>query len=130
MGDEISTAPGLPERQSAWLDHYQPELRVYEQGSVVSVGDGITWITGLPSAAMDDILIFADGSQAMVFDLTQELIGAILLHDTDALTAGTTVQRSGRTLSIPVGDALLGRIIDPLGIALDNNPPPGRSPRR
>lgn len=124
MGDEISTAPGLPERQSAWLDHYQPELRVYEQGSVVSVGDGITWITGLPSAAMDDILIFADGSQAMVFDLTQELIGAILLHDTDALTAGTTVQRSGRTLSIPVGDALLGRIIDPLGIALDNNPPP------
>ncbi|MCG6936170.1 MAG: F0F1 ATP synthase subunit alpha [Proteobacteria bacterium] len=117
-------ATGILERQAKWLESYQPGLRILEQGSVVSVGDGITWITGLPSAAMDDVLTFADGSRAMVFDLTEELIGAILLHDTDALTAGTTVQRTGRVLSVPVGDALLGRIIDPLGTPLDGGPTP------
>jgi F-type H+-transporting ATPase subunit alpha len=112
------------ERQAEWLEQYQLRLRIHEQGRVVSVGDGITWIAGLPSVAMDEILSFEDGSQAMVFDLTQGLIGAILLHDTEALTAGTTVQRTGRTLSIPVGDALLGRIINPLGTPLDGGPPP------
>ncbi len=115
------------ERQAKWLDRYQPGLRISEQGSVVAVGDGIAWITGLPSAAMDDVLAFADGSQAMVFDLTEGLIGAVLLYDTEALTAGTTVQRTGRTLSVPVGDALLGRIIDPLGTPLDGEPPPAHT---
>ena len=115
------------ERQAKWLDRYQPGLRIREQGSVISVGDGITWITGLPSAAIDDILIFADGSRAMVFDLKEGLIGAVLLYDTEALTAGTTVQRSGRTLSVPVGDALLGRIIDPLAAPLDGGPPPAHT---
>jgi len=121
-GSDRSTS--LLERQAEWLDRYQPGLRISEQGSVVSVGDGIAWITGLPSAAMDDILAFADGSRAMVFDLTEGLIGAVLLHDTEALTAGTTVQRTGRTLSMPVGDALLGRIINPLGTPFDGEPPP------
>jgi F-type H+-transporting ATPase subunit alpha len=124
MSSESDMATGILERQAKWLESYQPGLRILEQGSVVSVGDGITWITGLPSAAMDDVLTFADGSRAMVFDLTEELIGAILLHDTDALTAGTTVQRTGRVLSVPVGDALLGRIIDPLGTPLDGGPTP------
>jgi len=117
-------ATSLLERQAKWLDRYQPELRISEQGNVVAVGDGIAWITGLPSAAMDDVLILADGSQAMVFDLRERLIGAVLLFDTEALTAGTAVQRTGRTLGVPVGDALLGRIIDPLGAPLDGEPPP------
>ena len=115
------------ERQAKWLDRYQPGLRVSEQGSVVAVGDGIAWITGLPSAAMDDVLALADGSRAMVFDLTEGLIGAVLLYDTEALTAGTTVQRTGQTLSVPVGDALLGRIIDPLGTPLDGEPAPAHT---
>ena len=117
-------ATSLLENQAKWLDSFQLGLRVNEQGSVVSVGDGITWIAGLPSAAIDDILAFADGSRAMVFDLTEGLVGAVLLHDTADLTAGTTVRRTGRSLSVPAGDALLGRIIDPLGIPLDGKPPP------
>jgi F-type H+-transporting ATPase subunit alpha len=117
-------ATGILERQAKWLDCYQPELRISEQGSVVSIGDGIAWITGLPSAAMDEVLVFADGSQAMVFDLTEGQIGAVLLYDSEALTAGTTVERTGRTLSVPVGDALVGRIIDPLATPLDGLPPP------
>jgi F-type H+-transporting ATPase subunit alpha len=128
MLNKISDMADKPlERQARWLEQYQLRPRIYEQGRVVSLGDGITWISGLPAAAMDEILFFEDGSQAMVFDLTEELIGAVLLHDSEALTAGTIVQRSGRMLSVPVGDALLGRIINPLGAPLDGGPSPGHT---
>ncbi|MEJ2404089.1 MAG: F0F1 ATP synthase subunit alpha [Candidatus Thiodiazotropha sp.] len=114
-------------RQARWLESYRPRLRIEEQGSVVSVGDGITWISGLPTAMMDEVLQFDDGTRALVFDLTQDLIGAILLRDTDRLTAGTPVHRTGRTLDIPAGDTLIGRIVDPLGEPLDDLPPPQRT---
>lgn len=114
----------LLDKQAAWLADYKPGLRVTEQGTVVSIGDGISWIKGLPSAAIEDILIFADGSRGMVFDLNRDRIGAILLYETEALTAGTTVHLSRHSLSIPVGNELLGRIIDPLGTPLDGLSPP------
>ena len=110
--------------QADWLSKYVPGLRVSERGRVVSVGDGIARISGLPSAAMDDILEFDDGSRGVVFDLNEQGIGAVLLHVTDSLTAGTSVLRSGERLSLPVGDELLGRIIDPLGTPLDDGPDP------
>jgi F-type H+-transporting ATPase subunit alpha len=111
--------PTLLERQAAWLRDYRPEPRVRERGRVVSVGDGIAWISGLPSAAIDDVLEMDDGSRARVFDLRETLIGAVLLRETDALTAGAAVRRTHTALSVPTGDALLGRIVDPLGIPLD-----------
>ncbi|MDX2481590.1 MAG: F0F1 ATP synthase subunit alpha [Desulfuromusa sp.] len=111
-------------QQATWLEKYQPKLRIDERGSVLSVGDGIAWVTGLPSAAMDDILNFEDGSHAMVFDLTEDRIGAVLLHETSALTSGTPAHLAGHLLSIPVGDALLGRVIDPFGAPLDGKAPP------
>lgn len=117
--------PSSPlERQAAWLKNYRPKLRINERGSLLSVGDGITWVTGLPSAAIDDILTFEEGSRAIVFDLTEDRIGAILLHETDALTAGISVHLTGHRLSIPVGDTLLGRVIDPLGAPLDGKEVP------
>lgn len=121
--DNLQGATGLLNQQATWLDDYQLEVRIKEHGKVVSVGDGIAWIAGLPSAAMDDVLSFEDGSRAMVFDLTEDLIGAVLLHDSEALTAGTRVRLSGRPLSIFAGDGLLGRVIDPLGAPLDGGSP-------
>ncbi|MBN1957730.1 MAG: F0F1 ATP synthase subunit alpha [Desulfuromonadales bacterium] len=109
-------------QQAAWLESYQPALRIAERGKVLSVGDGITWVTGLPSAAMDDILDFEDGSRALVFDLNETRIGAILLRETSDLTSGTPVRLAGRRLSIPVGNNLLGRVIDPLAAPLDGGP--------
>jgi len=111
-------------RQAAWLEGYRLGVRIGERGSVVSVGDGIAWISGLPSAAMDDVLVLEDGSRAMVLDLNEDLIGAVLLHETEELSAGVSVQLAGRALSIPVGDALLGRVVDPLGLPLDGRPSP------
>ena len=109
----------LLDKQANWLANYQPKLRVTEQGTVVSIGDGISWIKGLPSAAIEDILIFADGSRGMVFDLNRDRIGAILLYETDKLTSGMTVFLSKHSLEIPVGNEFIGRIIDPLGMPLD-----------
>ena len=106
-----------------WLQQYRFGLRVAEVGYVVSVGDGITWISGLPSAAIDEILSFADGSSAVVFDLSQQMVGTVLLRETEQLKAGTSVQHTPYSLSIPVGDGLLSRVVDPLGNPLDNKGP-------
>jgi F-type H+-transporting ATPase subunit alpha len=105
--------------QAERLRNYQFGLRVSEQGTVVAVGDGIAWIEGLPSAAMDEILNIEDGSRAMVFQLEEHVVGAILLEQTNQLTAGTIAHLSGRRMGIPTGDALVGRVIDPLGSPLD-----------
>lgn len=114
----------LLDKQARWLKQYSPGLRISEQGTVVSVGDGIVWISGLPSVAMEDLLLFADGSQAMVFDLNEELVGAVLLHESESLSSGTLVYPSQHTLSVQVGDELLGRVIGPLGQPLDGGPEP------
>jgi F-type H+-transporting ATPase subunit alpha len=123
--------PDLPlARAAGWVARYEPGLRVTEQGSLVSVGDGITWIRDLPSAAVDEILRFADGSQGICFGLERELVGAVLLRQTQGLTSGTPVFLTGRRASIPVGDALMGRVLDPLGTPLDGLPPPEFSGHR
>lgn len=113
-----------------WLENYQLGIQLSEHGNVVSVGDGITWISGLPTAAMDEILLFEDGSHGVVFELTEEMIGAVLLHETDVLTAGTAVHRTKHTIDIPVGDALLGRVVDPLGLPLDDEAIPHTTTRQ
>jgi F-type H+-transporting ATPase subunit alpha len=129
LPNKPENSTSLLDKQADWLSNYQPGLRVTEQGTVVAVGDGISWIKGLPSAAIEDILIFADGSRGMVFDLNRDRIGAILLYETEALTAGTTVHLSRHSLSIPVGNEFLGRVIDPLGTPLDGQAPPSQAGR-
>lgn len=119
----------LLDRAGRWLDRYRFGLRLAERGSVVSVGDGIAWIAGLPSAAIDDVLVFEDGSRGSVFDLTPDQVGAVLLATTDRLTAGMGVQLAGEPLGVPVGDALLGRVVDPLGVPLDGLPIPQTTAR-
>jgi len=112
------------QKQKDWLSDYQLDLRVSEQGLVASIGDGIAWVSGLPTAALDDVLRFEDGSQAVVFALTKKHIGAVLTHQTEHLTAGSVAHHTGKLLSIPVGKALLGRVIDPLGKPMDGKPAP------
>ena len=116
--------------RAAWLEQYRLGLRIVEQGRVRSVGDGIVWIEGLPSAAMEEILLLEDGSRALVFHLAKERLGAILLTQTARLTAGTIVHLSGRRLSLPVGDQLMGRVVNPLGDPLDGQPAPDSLSRR
>jgi F-type H+-transporting ATPase subunit alpha len=120
MGSRDTTsAASLLSRQKDWLRGYRFKPRIVERGKVLSVGDGIVWIDGLPSASIDEVLQLEDGSRALVFHLTEDLVGAILLEQTGELTAGIVAHHSGTRLSVPCGDALLGRVIDPLGKALD-----------
>jgi F-type H+-transporting ATPase subunit alpha len=126
---DISVAP--LQQLEQWLDDYHPSLRISEQGIVLSVGDGIVRVSGLPSAAIDDVLIFSDGSHGFIFDLSPGEAGVILLSETDQLGAGTHAHILSRSLSMATGDALLGRVIDPLGRALDGGAQPqttGQSP--
>lgn len=127
---QADSAAGLCKTVDDWLEHYQLEAHISELGSVVSVGDGIAWISGLPSAAMDEIILFGDGSHGVIFELASELIGVVLLHEKSGLTAGTEAFRSNRTIDVPVGDALLGRVIDPLGFPLDGGVKPPTTTRR
>jgi len=112
------------------IERYRFGLRLTEYGRVLSVGDGIAWIGGLPSAAMDELLWFEDGSRGLVFHLGRQRIGAILLEQSPRLTSGAAAYPGGRRLSLGVGEALLGRVIDPLGNPLDGRPAPDTLLRR
>lgn len=111
---------GLLDRQEAWLDSYSYGVSFTEQGQLVSVGDGIAWIAGLPSARMNGMVVFADGSRAMVFDLSSEKVGAVLLDESQALTSGMPVFLAHEQLCVPCGNGMLGRVVDPLGRPLDS----------
>lgn len=99
--------------------NYRFGLRLSERGYVTGIGDGIAWIRGLPSARLDELIDFEDGSTGLIFQLGKEQLGAILLSQQLGVTAGMAVQHTGRALEIGVGESLLGRVIDPLGNALD-----------
>ena len=98
---------------------YRFGIRLSERGRVLGIGDGIAWVRGLPSACLDDLIGFDDGSTGLVFQLDAEVLGAILLSQTQGLTAGMGACRTGRRLEIGVGEELLGRVVDPLGNPLD-----------
>jgi F-type H+-transporting ATPase subunit alpha len=112
------------EQKANWVEQYRFAPEVAEFGRVTAVGDGIAWVDGLSSAAIDDLLEMEDGSQALVYSLSRESVGVMLLVQTGGLTAGTLVHRTGKSLSIPVGDPLLGRVVDPVGNPLDGKPAP------
>lgn len=117
-------------QERTWLADYRPQLRISEVGKLVAIGDGIARIEGLPSASMDEILRFEDGSEALVFDLGSKRIGAILLNQREGLAAGSSAHLTGRRLDIGVGDGFLGRVVDPLGHPLDGGLPVEFSRRR
>ncbi len=100
------------------------QLRLSERGTVAGIGDGIAWIQGLPSARLDELIQFEEGSTGVVFQLGKDLIGAILLAQKHGVKAGMAVTHLGSNLEVVVGDALLGRVVDPLGSPLDGLPPP------
>ncbi len=114
----------MPESLAPARKDYRFGLRLSERGEVVGIGDGIAWIRGLPSARIDELIGFDDGSTGLVFQLGRDLLGAILLAQKHGVTAGMTVTHLGRRLAIAAGDALLGRVVDPLGNPLDGLPPP------
>jgi F-type H+-transporting ATPase subunit alpha len=111
------------------ISRYTSVIDVAEVGKVLEVGDGVARIYGLPRAMAMEMLQFASGAVGVVFNLEENSIGTVVLGDYLAITEGEEVRTTGQLLSVPVGDALVGRVVDPLGRPLDDKGPV-QSPHR
>jgi F-type H+-transporting ATPase subunit alpha len=101
------------------VTEYTPEVSTEQVGRIVEVGDGIARISGLPGAAVNELLEFEDGTQGLALNLDEDTIGAVILGGDTSLQEEQLVRATGRILSVPVGDGLLGRVVDPLGEPID-----------
>jgi len=101
------------------LAGFEPSLEARTVGRVAGVGDGIARVSGLPDAGVNELLEFEDGSVGLALNLDEESIGAVVLGDVDMIQEGQTVKATGRILSVPVGDAMLGRVVNALGDPID-----------
>jgi F-type H+-transporting ATPase subunit alpha len=101
------------------VDSFTPQVAREEVGRVVMTGDGIARVEGLPSTMANELLEFAGGVLGIAFNLEEREIGCVVLGDASGIEEGDEVKRTGEVLSIPVGDAFLGRVVDPLGRPLD-----------
>jgi len=118
---ELSISPDeIRDALKDFVKAYEPgKAAATEVGTVVDAGDGIAHIEGLPGAMANELLRFADGTAGLALNLDENEIGAIVLGEFTGIVEGQEVTRTGDVLSVPVGDAFLGRVVDPLGAPID-----------
>src|SRR5512140_3003701 len=104
------------------ISQYKNQLDITQVGKVIEVGDGIARIYGLRGAMAGEMLEFPGGVFGQVFNLEEETVGAVILGDYKEIKEGDTVRTTGELLSVPVGEALLGRVVNPLGQPIDGGP--------
>src|SRR5258705_1401874 len=112
------------------IDAFDAGIESRSVGTVVEVGDGIAQIYGLDAALASELLEFPGDVFGMALNLEEETVGAVILRNAQAIKEGDTVKTTGRVVEVPVGQALLGRVVDPLGLPLDDNGPINASARR
>src|SRR5664280_1308489 len=105
------------------IDNFDATAETRNVGTVVEVGDGIATIYGLEGALASELLEFPGGVMGMALNLAEETVGAVILGDATAIKEGDVVKTTGRIVEVPVGAALLGRVVDPLGRPLDDKGP-------
>ncbi len=105
------------------VTEYNPAVGAEQVGRVVEVGDGIARVSGLPSAKVNELLEFQDGTVGLAMNLDEETIGAVVLGSVDGIEEEQVVRATGRILSMPVGDALIGRVVNALGEPIDGKGP-------
>ncbi|MDR0735015.1 MAG: F0F1 ATP synthase subunit alpha, partial [Elusimicrobiota bacterium] len=106
------------------IENFVPSAQLSEAGNVISAGDGIARVYGLSNAVAGELLDFESGVKGLVLNLEYDNIGCVLLGDDSLVKEGELVKRTGKVISIPVGEALLGRVVNPLGEPLDGKPAP------
>ncbi len=110
-------------------ESFEPRMAVREVGQVISVSTGIARVSGLPNVGYEELLLFPGGIFGIAFNLDEQEIGVVLLGEYRHLQAGDEVQRTGRVMDVPVGETMIGRVVDPLGRPLDEGHPPQASRR-
>ena len=115
----IRTAETLGSDMLAGIRALDLSVDEYQLGRVISVSDGICWLDGLADTMYGEVVEFECGERGMVLDIEQSRIGCIIYGSYEHIASGSRVRSVGRIASVPVGDALLGRVVDPLGHAID-----------
>lgn len=105
------------------VETFNPSLEAARVGRVLSVGDGIARIAGLPQTAVNELLEFEGGSLGLALNLDEDSIGAVILGHAESVEEGQTVKATNQILSVPVGGALIGRVVDSLGQPIDGKGP-------
>jgi len=119
MADITISASDIASAITKGLEGFSPSLEQQTVGHVAEVGDGIARVSGLPKCAVNELLQFEDGTIGLALNLDEDSIGAVVLGDADKIEEGQTVRATGRFLSVPVGDAMLGRVVNALGTPID-----------
>ncbi len=112
------------------IEHFDTDTSLAEVGSVLQIGDGIARVYGLENAVALELLEFEHGVTGIALNLEEDNVGAALFGDWEHVKEGEPVRRTGRVASVPVGDELIGRIVDPLGSPIDGGPPITTTERR
>ena len=105
------------------IKDYDRQIDVAETGTVLSAGDGIARVYGLDNALAGELVEFGDGLRGMVLNLEEDNVGVAIMGSGRSVKEGDLVRRTGRIIEVPVGDALLGRVVDALGVPIDGNGP-------
>ena len=105
------------------IEDFRGQIQTAEVGRVIEVGDGIARCTGLSTAMSGEMLEFSNGTRGLAFNLEENSVGVVILGDYLKIKEGDEIRSTGKLLSVPVGDALLGRVVDPLGNPLDGKGP-------
>lgn len=105
------------------IESYQTELEVADVGTIIQIGDGIARVHGLNSAMAGELVEFSNGVMGYVMNLEEDNVGIVILGPYQDIREGDSVKRTGRLLEVPVGEALLGRVVNPLGQPIDGKGP-------
>ena len=103
------------------IKHFDDVIELKDVGTVMTVGDGVSLIHGLDNAMLGELLAFPNDVYGMVMNLDEDCVGAVLLGSESTIKEGDEVKRTGKIMEIPVGDEMLGRVVNPLGQAIDGN---------
>jgi F-type H+/Na+-transporting ATPase subunit alpha len=123
MTELTISATEITDALKKYVTDFNPAVAAEQVGRVVEVGDGIARVSGLPSAKVNELLEFEDGTVGLAMNLDEETIGAVVLGSVDKIEEEQIVRATGRILSMPVGDALIGRVVSALGEPIDGKGP-------
>jgi F-type H+-transporting ATPase subunit alpha len=105
------------------ISNFRSETELEEVGTVLQIGDGIARIYGLTKVQSGELIEFANGTQAIVLNLEEDNVGAVLLGDSEKIKEGDVVKRTGKIASIKVGEGMLGRVVNTMGEPIDGKGP-------
>src|SRR5689334_18183668 len=120
MSDLVNELTASLQKQ---IDSFQPQVETRDVGMVTEAGDGIARAEGLGAVQAQELVQFANGVMGIAFNLEQDSVGIIIMGDYGGIEQGMSVRGTGRIASVPVGDAMIGRVVNALGEPIDGKGP-------